>query len=79
MDAVDVSPRSTVRREGAMSAVISTITFHPAQRAALLAHVPAKWTPVRRQEHAPISSSSPCLQPERGDNRASNSTYYREV
>jgi len=28
--------------------------------AAALAHVPAKWTPVRRQEHAPIKESRAC-------------------
>jgi hypothetical protein len=29
----------------------------PARELAALAHVPAKWTPVRRQEHAPINDS----------------------
>src|SRR5215510_10103846 len=26
----------------------------------VLAHVPAKWTPVRRQEHAPLKDSRAC-------------------
>src|SRR5438874_12854969 len=28
--------------------------------ASLLAHVPARWTPLRRQEHAPFNDSGAC-------------------
>ena len=44
----------------ARTAVVSRFAPVAQVMFASLAHVPAKWTPVRRQEHAPINSAGAC-------------------
>ena len=47
---------ATARATASISGLRSMPTTYPA----LLGHVPVKWTPVRRQEHAQLNESRAC-------------------